>query len=68
MEREKIHKDEILSKSVAERSSMDRNLQRLDEDNVELQRQLQALQAQLSQAEQEHSQRFESCLQIPEFT
>ena len=58
MEREKQHHEEFLTKSADERSSLGRNLHRLEEDNVELQRQLQALQAQLAQAETDHTQKY----------
>lgn len=58
MEREKQHRDDILTKTVDERASLDRSMQRLEEDNVDLQRQLQALQSQLAQAETEHSQKW----------
>jgi hypothetical protein len=57
VEREKQHRDDILTKTVDERASLDRSMQRLEEDNVDLQRQLQALQSQLAQAETEHSQK-----------
>ena len=55
VEREKLHREEMLSKSV-EKSTVDRNLQSLREDNLELQRQLHALQAEQARAERHHSQ------------
>lgn len=47
-----------------ERTSLDRSLQRLEDDNSEFQRQVQQLQAQLAEAEQQHAQRYkkESCI------
>ena len=57
IEREKLRSEEIASKSALERENMDRNLNHLDEENQELQKQLQHLQASLSDAEQQHSQR-----------
>lgn len=57
VEREKLKSEEFLTKTAYERSTLDRSLQRLEEDNVEMQRQIQQLQQQLAQAEQEHSQR-----------
>jgi chromosome segregation ATPase len=64
VEREKLHRDEILTKTVDERASLDRSLQRLEEDNIDLQRQLQALQSQLAQAETEHSQKLVLMLHV----
>lgn len=49
--------EEIASKTVVERGSLDRHMQRLEEENVEMQRQIQQLQAQLAEAEQQHAQR-----------
>ena len=49
--------EEIASKSHYEKSSFDRSLAQLEEDNVELQRQIQSLQAQLAEQEQQHAQR-----------
>ena len=58
MEREKLRSEEVLNKTVTDRSQLDRTLNRLEEDNIEMQRQVQGLQATLSGAEQEHSQRW----------
>ena len=57
MEREKLRSEEVLNKTVTDRSQLDRTLNRLEEENIEMQRQVQGLQATLSGAEQEHSQR-----------
>lgn len=57
VEREKLRSEEICSKTVHERSSLDRGLQQLEADNVEMQRQVQQMQAQLAEAEQQHAQR-----------
>ena len=57
VEREKLKSEEFLTKTAYERTNLDRSLQRLEEDNVEMQRQIQQLQQTLAQAEQEHSQR-----------
>ena len=40
-----------------EKGSLDRSLVRLEEDNVDMQKQIQQLQAQLAEAEQQHAQR-----------
>ena len=48
MEREKLKSEELITKTAYERSSLDRSLQRLEEDNVEMQRQIQQLQQQLA--------------------
>ena len=58
VEREKMKTEEIASKSAMERGSLDRTLQRLDDDNQDLQKQVQQLQAQLAEAEQQHAQRY----------
>ena len=58
VEREKLRSEEFASKSVLERESMDRNINRLDEENRELQKHLQSLQGNLAEAEQQHSQRY----------
>jgi rootletin len=60
VEREKMKHEEFLSKSMNERTSIDRTMTRLEEDNIEMQRQIQMLQAGLAQAEQDHSQRSEN--------
>jgi rootletin len=58
VEREKLKSDEFLSKTAVERTGLDRSLSRLEEENIELQRAVQALQGQLASAEQEHSGRL----------
>ena len=55
VDREKQQTDELLTRSAADRTSLDQNLRRLEQDNTELQRQLQVLQTQLAQAEQDHT-------------
>lgn len=50
--------EEVLSKSSAERSSLDRGLKQLEDENVDLQRQTGVMQQQLAQLEQEHQQRY----------
>ena len=57
VEREKLKSEVVASKSVLERSTLDRSLFKLEEDNVELKRQIEQLQAQLAEAEQQHAQR-----------
>ena len=49
--------EEMASKSVLERGNLDRTLNRLEDDNTDLQKQVQQLQAQLAEAEQQHAQR-----------
>ena len=50
--------EEYLNRSVLERTTLDRTLAKLEEDNGDLQRQTQQLQQQLAGLEQEHSQRL----------
>ena len=50
--------EEFLTKSMSERTNIDRTMTRMEEDNIEMQRQIQAMQGQLAQAEQDHSQRW----------
>lgn len=57
VEREKLRTEEIASKSVMEKGNLDRTLNRLEDDNTDLQKQVQQLQAQLAEAEQQHAQR-----------
>lgn len=40
-----------------EKGNLDRTLNRLEDDNTDLQKQVQQLQAQLAEAEQQHAQR-----------
>lgn len=49
--------EEIMSKTAVEKTSLDRTLIHLEEDNAELRQQVHSLQTQLSQIEQEHAQR-----------
>lgn len=53
-----MYTQEIMSKSAVEKTSLDRNLIRLEEENIELRQQLHGVQTQLSLAEQEHAQRY----------
>jgi hypothetical protein len=57
VEREKLRTEEMASKSVVEKGNLDRTLNRLEDDNTDLQKQVQQLQAQLAEAEQQHAQR-----------
>ena len=57
VEREKLKSEEILTHSVSQKTNLDRTMQRMEEENVDFQRQLQQVQQQLGHAEQEHSQR-----------
>ena len=57
VEREKMRTEELASKSVMERTSLDRSLMRVEEDNSDLAQKLQNLQVQLAEAEQQHAQR-----------
>ena len=57
VEREKEQCDELLTLSAGDRTSLDQNVRRLEQENMELQRQLDALQTQLTQAEHSHSDR-----------
>jgi len=47
-----------MSKTAVEKTSLDRTLIRLEEDNGDLRQQLHCLQTQLSHIEQEHAQRL----------
>ena len=58
VEREKLVTEELAHKSIHDREGIDRNFQRMEEDNITLQRQLQELQAHLGEAEQAHAQRY----------
>lgn len=49
--------EEFLNKSVLERTTLDRTLAKLEEDNGEMNQRIQQLQQQLAAVEQEHSQR-----------
>ena len=57
VQREQMKGEEFLNKSVFERTTLDRTLTRLEEDNGDMNRQIQQLQQQLAAVEQEHSQR-----------
>jgi chaperonin cofactor prefoldin len=56
MEREKLNKDEALSRSMEDRASLERSVQRLEEENSDIRRQLHNLQSQIAQLEQDNIQ------------
>ncbi len=56
VEREKLANDELLGRSMEERSSLERNVQRLNEENAEIRHELQMLQAHIDQLQNDHSQ------------
>ena len=58
VEREKIKTEEVATKSVMKSSELDKNLIRMEEENLDLNKSLQITQAQLSEAEQQHAQRY----------
>ena len=57
VEREKLRTEEVASKTVLQRSELDKVISRLEEENVEMNKQLHVTQNQLSEAEQTHAQR-----------
>ena len=57
VEREKLKTEEVANKTVQQRSELDKVIAHLEEDNVEMNKQLQITQSQLSEAEQLHAQR-----------
>lgn len=57
VEREKLMHEERMCRSESEKSNLSSTLQRLEEDNLDLQRQVQNLQAQMSELESQHAQR-----------
>ena len=57
VEREKMRTEEFASRSTIEKTEMDKSLVRLEENSNEMSGQIQALQAQLADAEQQHAQR-----------
>ena len=57
VQREQMKGEEYLNRSVLERTTLDRTLAKLEEDNGDMNRQIQQLQQQLAAVEQEHSQR-----------
>ena len=50
--------EERMCRSESEKSNMNSSLSRLEEENLDLQRQVQCLQAQLSELESQHAQRY----------
>lgn len=57
VEREKLRTEEVATKTVMQRSELDKALARLEDENVEMNKQLQITQNQLAEAEQTHAQR-----------
>jgi len=58
VEREKLKTEEIATKTVHQRGELDHAFRRLEEENIDLVRQIQNLQAHLAQVEQTHSSRL----------
>jgi len=56
--------DELVSRQETEKSNLGTTLCRLEEENVDLQRQVQNLQAQLSEVESQHAQRYGSSYEL----
>jgi len=56
-ERDKVQTEEFMTKANAEKTSRDRSLLRLEEENVELRQHVEMLQTQLIQVEKDHSHR-----------
>lgn len=50
--------EERVCKSESEKTSLNSTLNRLEEDNMELQRQVQNLQSQMAELESQHAQRY----------
>lgn len=59
VEREKMRHEEAVMRATSEKGALDQSLTSLDQENIELQRQTQALQATLAETEQQHAQRLE---------
>ena len=57
VEREKLLNDERVSMQEKEKCNLGATLCRLEEENIELQRQVQNLQAQMAEVESQHAQR-----------
>lgn len=57
VEREKLMTDERVNRSESEKTNLGSTLCRLEEENIDLQRQVQNLQAQLAEVESQHAQR-----------
>ena len=57
VEREKLMHEERMCRSESEKSNLNTSLARLEEENMDMQRQIQSLQAQLSELESQHAQR-----------
>jgi len=57
VERARQQNEEMLNRKTVDRSSLDRTLQTLSDENQDLQKQLKALQSDLARAEHEHQQR-----------
>jgi len=57
VEREKLMQEELRTRADCERTTLSSTLGRLEEENNDLQRQVQNLQAQLAELESQHAQR-----------
>ena len=49
--------EEAAMRASSEKGAMDQSITSLDQENIELQRQIQALQSTLAETEQQHAQR-----------
>ena len=58
-ERDRVKSDEFVTKATAEKTSRDRSLVRLEDENAGLRQQLHTMQSQLAQVEHDHAQRSE---------
>ena len=56
-ERDKMQTEEFMTKASAEKTSLDRCLLRLEEENLELRQHVETLQTQLIQVEKDHAHR-----------
>ena len=60
VEREKLLNEERVCRQESENSNLGTSLRRIEEENIDLQRQTQNLQAQLAEVESQHAQRWVS--------
>jgi len=58
VEREKCECAELLSLSAGDVTSLDDDVRRLEDDNAQLRRQLRVLDSQMTDAEQQHTDRY----------